>query len=55
MTKYILGGVIAVGLTRHASIAVDRIQIAEVSYWRTPISPGTILDLRQIANALIER
>jgi hypothetical protein len=42
------------GSARHASIAVDRIRIAEVSYWRTPISPGTILDLRQIANALIE-
>jgi hypothetical protein len=42
------------GSARHASIAVDRIRIAEVRYWRTPISPGTILDLRQIANALIE-
>jgi hypothetical protein len=30
------------GSARHASIAVDRIRIAEVSYWRTPISPGTI-------------
>jgi hypothetical protein len=37
-----------------ASIAVDRSRIAEASYWRTPISPGTILDLRQIANSLIE-
>ena len=36
------------GAARHPSIAVDRIRIAEVSYWRTPISPGTILDLRQI-------
>jgi hypothetical protein len=36
------------GSAHHASIAVDRIRIAEVSYWRTPISPGTILDLRQI-------
>jgi hypothetical protein len=36
------------GSARHPSIAVDRIRIAEVSYWRTPISPGTIMDLRQI-------
>ena len=52
------GGVLGSGLlgsARHASIAVDRIRIAEVSYWRTPISPGMILDLRQIANALVQQ
>ena len=43
------------GSARHASIAVDRLQIAEVGYWRTPISPSTILDLRQIAKALIDQ
>jgi hypothetical protein len=51
------GGVLGpslLGSARHASIAVDRIRIAEASYWRTPISPSTILDLRQIANSLIE-
>jgi hypothetical protein len=43
------------GSALHASIAVDRIRIAEVRDWRTPISPGTILDLRQIAEALTEQ
>ena len=51
------GGVLGsslLGSARHASIAVDRIRIAEVRDWRTPISPGTILDLRQITDSLIE-
>jgi hypothetical protein len=43
------------GSARHTSIAVDRIRIAEACYWKTPISPRTILNLRQIGHALFER